>query len=647
MKKSVLFILFSICVLSAISQNKKIDSLKLALQTAKEDTNKINKLNSLSTRFLNINLTESLNYGKSALRLAQKLNSGRHESLAQECIGNAYFNLPDYPNALDNYQQALKISAQIGWKREIWINFININHVYASIKDYPKALENCQQALKMSREIGDKWLEARSLSNVGRVYFDLNDYPIAIDYFQQAVKLSNDIGKKIVEGNNLNFIGNVYEHMSDYSKALDYHQQALAIFTKENGVGGIENSLSDIGTVYMNLKEYAIALNYFQQALKLSIKLGDKNWEAISFNHIGKVNQKISDYPKALDNELKSLEIAKEIGLLDVERDTYYNLKNIYEKTNKPVKALDAYEQYISLRDSIVNIDKQKEITRKSIQYDFDLKEAAVKAERDKKDLLAKEEISHQKLQRNAFIGGGILLLLLLGVAVNRYRFENKAKKTIASEKQRSDELLLNILPAETAEELKKYGKASAKGYDEVTVLFADIKGFTIISENLAPDILVKELDNYFQEFDNVIEQYGLEKIKTIGDAYLCVGGLPIPDDKAPEKVIIASLEMLKYLEKVKAEKAPLNEPYFEIRIGIHTGPCVAGVVGVKKFAYDIWGDTVNTAARMEQNSESGKINISETTYQLVKDQFKCTYRGLIEAKNKGEIKMYFVDGEI
>ena len=638
MKKYILIFLLSLCSIPAFAQNKKIDSLQQVLKTAKDDTNKVNVLLTLSDRFLTTNLTEAINYGKLALLAAQKSGSKKHIAYAEEILGNAYNALPDYANALDYYQKALKTATEISFQREIWINLIYINHVYASLKDYANALDYCQQALKMSREIGDKWIEARSLSNVGRVYFDLLNYPKAIDYFKQAVQLSSQLGKKVVEGNNLNFIGDVYEKVQDYNKALDYHQQALALFRKEKVKGGTENSLGEVGNVYIALGEYRKALDCYQQALKIGTSMGDKERVANKLYLIGVVNEKIPDYPEALANELKSLEIAKEIGQLDIQRDAYMGLKDIYKKTNKPEKALEAYEQYITLRDTIINVDKQKEITRLAIQSKFDLQQEAAKAQQDKKDTIV-------RIQRYSFMGGGIVLLLLLGIAINRYRFERNAKKTIASEKQRSDELLLNILPAETAEELKQYGKASAKSYDEVTVLFADIKGFTTISETLSPDMLVKELDTYFQAFDNVIGGYGLEKIKTIGDAYLCVGGLPLPDDKAAEKVIFAALEMLKYLEIVKAEKHPLNEPYFEIRIGIHTGPCVAGVVGVKKFAYDIWGDTVNTAARMEQNSEPGRVNISESTYQIVKDKFNCTYRGLIEAKNKGEIKMYFVEG--
>ena len=203
--------------------------------------------------------------------------------------------------------------------------------------------------------------------------------------------------------------------------------------------------------------------------------------------------------------------------------------------------------------------------------------------------------------------------------------------------------MLLNILPEQTAEELKDKGKVQAKRFDSVSVMFTDFKGFTAYSDKLSPEELVDSIDFYYSKFDDIIEKHGLEKIKTVGDAYMCAGGLPFPTPDHPVKMLEAALEIAEFVKESK-KLDPDDMTRFDIRIGINTGPVVAGVVGNKKFAYDIWGDTVNIASRMESNSEPGKINISENTYQLIKDQFKCTYRGEIEAKNKGMMKMYFVD---
>ena len=212
--------------------------------------------------------------------------------------------------------------------------------------------------------------------------------------------------------------------------------------------------------------------------------------------------------------------------------------------------------------------------------------------------------------------------------------------RQIAEEKKRSDDLLLNILPNEVAEELKLHGHSKAHRYDQVSVLFTDFVNFTKVSEQLGVEELLNELNINFTAFDRIMEKHGLEKIKTIGDAYLAVCGVPVVNTSHARNTINAALEILDFVEERKSQS-----PYgLDIRIGINSGSLIAGIIGVKKFAYDIWGDTVNTAARMEQNSEPGKINISESTCNLVKEEFICLHRGKIDAKGKGEIDMYFVE---
>lgn len=224
---------------------------------------------------------------------------------------------------------------------------------------------------------------------------------------------------------------------------------------------------------------------------------------------------------------------------------------------------------------------------------------------------------------------------------------ESKVKERtldLQVEKEKSDELLLNILPMDIARELKEKGKAESKKYESVTVMFTDFKGFSMIAEQMNAVELVSEIDFCFKEFDRIIERNGIEKIKTIGDSYMAAGGIPIKNDTHPIDVINAAIEIQKFIESQKERSIQENKPIFELRIGIHTGNIVAGIVGLNKFAYDIWGDTVNLASRMESSGEAGKINISGSTYELVKDHFSCTYRGKVQAKNKGEVDMYFVE---
>lgn len=215
----------------------------------------------------------------------------------------------------------------------------------------------------------------------------------------------------------------------------------------------------------------------------------------------------------------------------------------------------------------------------------------------------------------------------------------------LTAEKEKTEKLLANILPKSAAEEIASKGKANKIKYNFVTVLFSDIQGFTRIAEETNPEVLIDELDKFFFHFDSVVEKYGIEKIKTIGDAYMCAGGIPDKNRTNPVEVILAALEMRSYMTSLKKTSELEGMKYWDIRIGIHTGTVVAGVVGQKKLSFDIWGDTVNTASRMESSGEAGKINISGTTYEFVKDFFECEYRGKMPVKYKGELEMYFVKG--
>lgn len=238
--------------------------------------------------------------------------------------------------------------------------------------------------------------------------------------------------------------------------------------------------------------------------------------------------------------------------------------------------------------------------------------------------------------------------LRLRNVVLERKVVERTAEvvaqsKEIEGQKVQIEDLLLNILPKEISEELKDKGKATARRHEAVTVMFTDMKGFTQVAEKMTPEELVTELDECFIHFDEIIGRYGIEKIKTIGDSYMCACGVPSPDKDHAVKSVLAALEVRSLMDHWRDERLAKGKLPWALRIGLHTGPVVAGVVGRKKFAYDIWGDAVNTASRMESSGEPGEINISGATYEQVKDCFDCDHRGAVEAKNKGRIDMYFV----
>lgn len=398
--------------------------------------------------------------------------------------------------------------------------------------------------------------------------------------------------------------------------------------------------------------------NYFSKRGNTSISDLDNKYEV--------QKNKISKERRALERQMKDLE--SEINRLENEKDQLSEDKTqltqdktrLSKSQQKLAKEKKAVEEQISAKEEeLESVEAQKRrAERKAKTKEKEVKELTRDAlekqamiDNQRAEIAEAElEVEQNKNLRNllALIAGFVFLLMLS--IYSRFRTSRKAKKElekqskiIHEERERSEELLLNILPAPIAKQLKENGKVPAKRYDHVTVLFSDFKNFTKISEQLGPEELVAELDNCFKAFDFIISQYNIEKIKTIGDAYMCVSGLT--DRRSiPNEIVKAALEMQEFLEETKQVKMRQGLPYFEARIGLHTGPVVAGVVGINKFAYDIWGDTVNIAARMESAGEAGKVNISESTFNLIRYSFDCEYRGKIQAKNKGQIDMYYVN---
>lgn len=317
---------------------------------------------------------------------------------------------------------------------------------------------------------------------------------------------------------------------------------------------------------------------------------------------------------------------------------------DLYARRGMFENAYDYLRDYIGREEQYLNEERVKAVTEMMEKYESEKKARQIqKLELDNLDsALKNEKITHA---RNRYLFFGIALLLIAIGIWTRLRYIHKSRAIIQKEKDISEGLLLNILPAEVAEELKLSGKSDAQHFEEATILFSDFKGFTSISEQLSPTALVQEINFCFKAFDQIMTDYNLEKIKTIGDAYMAAGSIPKENRAKAADVVMAGLEMQKVITKRKTEREAEKLPAFEMRVGINTGPVVAGIVGVKKFQYDIWGDAVNIASRMESSGEVGKVNISQATYDLIKKDPRFTFdlRGMIQAKGKGEIAMYFV----
>ena len=485
-----------------------------------------------------------------------------------------------------------------------------------------------------ARQIVDVYNNARSLKDIssmanvayldGKIQLRRRENTKAEARFKTALRHAKEIDDINFAVRCLNKLIDISKRKKKYRQALTYSQESIALL--KQGIG-TEKKGADSGKEFAaqqtKLKEEKQQLEKEKLALEEKILLLQEEGTILSLD-----KEELKQSKKALT------EVSEE------------SLQKINEKDKIIVDVLDAKRRAeAKARKRGKEIDAlSKEAMKKSLLL------------QDKELELARVEIQKQEQKKLLYLLAGVITAIVLLTLLFYFRFLAKKRATkvlkeknivIELERKRSEELLLNILPEPIAQELKQYGKAIARKYDFATVLFADFKNFTKISEQLSPEKLVEELDYCFQAFDKILEKYkSVEKIKTIGDAYLCASGLT-DRETLPNDLIQVGLEMQDFLNQYRREKIARSEAYFEARIGIHTGPVVAGVVGLNKFAYDIWGDTVNIAARMEANCEEGKVNISEETYRLVKYNFDCVYRGKVAAKNKGEIDMYYVQQEM
>jgi class 3 adenylate cyclase len=400
----------------------------------------------------------------------------------------------------------------------------------------------------------------------------------------------------------------------------------------------IQKTLINLATIHDKLIKDDSAYYYLELASANTLAAHDMDAYMTLQANLAVLDMEKKRYELA-NNRLDSVDVlARKYGNLPISAEILVNKASIAANQNKFNTAYFFLIDYVNLHDSILNLERVKAVTEVQEKYETEKKVRQIN----------ELQVANLgvKLTRNRFMfAGGGVLLLAIGLW-SRLRIVRKSRSAVQHERDVSNGLLLNILPATVAEELKIKGSAEAKLYPSSTILFTDFKGFTEISGTMSPTDLVEELNTCFKAFDEITTRNGLEKIKTIGDAYMAAGAIPDTNKANALDVIKAGCEMQLFITLRKTERETQGLNAFEMRAGVHTGPVVAGIVGVKKFQYDLWGDTVNIASRMETNSAPGRVNISETTYQIVKDEpsLHFTPRGLIEVKGKGELQMYFVD---
>jgi len=608
------------------------------------DTTLVNTLLQQSKGYFTDSPGKAIDLASQARVLAQGLHFQKGEAYALKNIGIAYYFQGKYLEALDYYQQSLKFFTEIRDYVGMANIYSNIGVVYYDQSDDVKALEYYLLSLKFAERSGDKLRILSALNNVGGVYTNKPaTYSKALQYYLLALPICEELGKKDELGAISVNIGFIYAENHEAGKAMIYFNKALK--TYGNSEGSL-NAYNAIGKLYTDEGKYEQALNNLNKALELAQKLNVKLSIVKSLTRLGNVYAKQSDYKNAIIYYKKAEIPALEIGAKLELKEIYQQMSLSYSKSGNYRDAFTYQSLFSSIKDTLYNKDNDKKLS--SLQFDHDLQKKQGEINLLTKDKALNElQIKRQKFARNAFAGGLTLVLLIALLIFKNYREKVKTNRILDEQKDQIEQLLLNILPSEVAKELQVHGQATPKNYDSVAVMFTDFKSFTTHADKLSPQELVEELNSCFIAFDNIIEKYNLEKIKTIGDSYMCAGGIPSPDEMRAHNIIKASLEIQDYIfmNNMRRKEAGL-EPW-DLRIGIHIGPVVAGVVGRKKYAYDIWGSTVNIASRMESNGAAGQVNISASAYELIKNDFICSYRGKIYAKNVGEIDMYFVEREI
>lgn len=609
------------------------------LKSARADTNKVNILIDLGRELYRSSPQEALDFSHQAIVLAEKLDFRKGLALAYKYAGMVKYASGEFAEAINNWQQSRLAFESCGDKAGVANMVGNMGAVYNNFGEDTKALELYFEAQKAAEQIGDSLRIVTNMINIGLVYLKKPEtVDKAIGIYLAALPIAEALGDNDAIGTAAVNLGEAYYKQENYDKALVYYQQSEQAFEKTS-TGNLPVTYTSMGRVYAKQKKFDLALEYQQKALVISEGLDAKLDMVLAFLGLADTYKLKGDVDSGITCFRKAQDLAGEINANFELRDAYQGLAESFATLSDFQNAYKYQLLLTGIKEVLYQSSNDNLIKQQQLGYDLVKKEGEVE--------LQKLALQKQRIVKNAFLAGLIFILVIAFIIFRNYLNKVKINRVLDRQKDQIESLLLNILPAEVARELQDQGAATPRDYASVSVLFTDFKGFTRIAEGLTPNQLVAELNEYFQAFDNIVETHNLEKIKTIGDSYMCAGGIPTENSSHPLDTVRAGLEMQEFIRNKNEERKSKGLHTWDLRVGVHTGPIVAGVVGRKKYAYDIWGNTVNIASRMESNGEVGRVNVSSATYELVREHFDCEYRGKISAKNIGEIDMYFIDNKL
>ncbi|MDN3642867.1 adenylate/guanylate cyclase domain-containing protein [Lutimonas halocynthiae] len=542
----------------------------------------------------------------------------------------------DHELRLKYCEELIQLASNLNNYEYLYKGYFQKGNSRKYIGDSESAIEAFFQCAEIAIENNDLKLEGTAYMTIADVYSNLSNFDNANIYYDKSIKILRKKNDSVLLASVLLNSGDAYFKNKQYSEALTNFEESGLIFKAIDYSIGIAYNKGNVGMVYAEIGNDQLAESNINEAILVLEETKDYSPIITYLLYMSDIYLRKKNLGKAILYANRGYELAEKYALKKGIRDASLKLSEL-NKSNGNFEASNIYlTKYYTFRDSIINIETVENIADLRTNYEVSQKQIEV-------DLLDQKR-QKQRITIIAIVTALILITILVIGLLRRNLFIKKTSSIIQKERDLSNKLLRNILPEETAKELLKNGKVKPRKINQASVLFTDFKGFTKKSENLSPEQLVESVNFYYSEFDKIVQKYGLEKIKTIGDAYMVAGGLPFPTEDHAIKIVEAALDISKFVKETKLDDSD-KITHFDIRIGVNSGPVVAGVVGIKKFAYDIWGDTVNVASRMESNSEPGKINVSESTYEFIKHKFDCTYRGEIETKNRGKLKMYFVEG--
>lgn len=639
---ALILIMFSF-VLNA-QETKEVDGLRLALAENANDTTAVNHMLGIAELLFQSDPDSAMIYSRKAIGLAEMTNYKKGLGYGYKNLGLAHYVKGEYSQVLEHWEKSLSIFQEINDASGISNLLNNIGAVYQTKGDDPRALDYFIKSVRIAEEIQDSSRIGTAYLNIGTVYSNAETtYKEAFESYLRAQEIFGSMGYDVGVGTAAVNIAELHLNNDNPEEALKNLRNAIEAYKR--GGFNLSTSFNFMGEAYKMMGNLAKARQYHTEAIIAANEQDAKLEKAKAHIGLGEVLIQQKEYPSAIENFKESLALASITGVYRDRKDAYFGLAEAYSGIRDYQKAYDYQKLYSTMSDTLRNDAYEESIGNLRFQFDLENKEREIEL-LNKDNELKQIQIERSAASRKYYFAVAILLLAILAGILFQYFYIKKSNARLAKERNRAEQILLNILPKETAEELKEYGTIKAKYFEQVTVLFTDFKNFSIIAENIPAKILVKSVDYYFKKFDEITVKHNLEKIKTIGDSYMCAGGLPTENKTHPRDAYSAASEMLTFAKETE-KNPPEGIQTFEVRFGINTGPVVAGVVGTKKFQYDIWGSTVNIASRMESNSLPGKINVSENTYQLLKDDKEFTYRGIVKAKNNQKLKMYFVEEEV